>query len=179
MIAVAVISLVLALLLPSLQQVREAARRFDCSNNLAQIGRAIRQYESAHGMFPPGASGGASLNVCLLPYVGQADLYDRLDYTSSNPQAPLSLIGVRLYLCPSDRAPNQVTSADGLRKAAATNYAGNSGSGVQTSGFNGLFQHTNSTFPRPHPEGPVRIDDVVDGLTNTAAVSEFLHNDLL
>jgi type II secretory pathway pseudopilin PulG len=94
--AVLVIIMVLvSLLLPAVQQAREAARRTSCRNNLMQIGLALRNYESAHGCLPPGSVdpnrpvrndrkgyhfGWA---VQILPYLDQANVYSAFDFSVS------------------------------------------------------------------------------------------------
>ena len=77
---IAIIGLLAALLLPAVQAVREASRRATCSNNLAQLGKAIQIYESANGHFPPGAIGASAYSwiVVILPQLEQQPTYDKL-----------------------------------------------------------------------------------------------------
>ena len=84
-------------------------------------------------------------------------------------------MGVRipLYLCTSDSAPDIFR---GEITCAATSYMGNSGSGVQLHGYDGLFRHFAPAYPDIYAEGPVRFADIVDGLSTTAAASEVLHS---
>ena len=97
MVAIAIIGLLMSLLLPAVQQAREAARRAQCKNNLHQVGLALHSYESTHKVLPPSriavgfvgwggpAQGGPKgyLNATgwtmLLPYLDQGPLYDRYD----------------------------------------------------------------------------------------------------
>ncbi|MGH7201341.1 MAG: DUF1559 domain-containing protein, partial [Planctomycetaceae bacterium] len=81
LVALSVIGLLLALLVPAVQQVREASRRTQCRSNLKQIGIGMQSYHSVHGMFPPGSSNGFSLHVFLLPHVEQRNLYDQIDFS--------------------------------------------------------------------------------------------------
>lgn len=84
LVTLAVIGILIALLLPAVQQTREAARRTQCRNNLRQLGLAFHNYHSVHNCFPFGWMLGRDLNVSpygvqLLPYLDQAPLYHRWD----------------------------------------------------------------------------------------------------
>ncbi len=126
LVVIAIIGILIALLLPAVQAAREAARRAQCSNNLKQVSLALLNYESNHGVFPPGRMGcdnnprcpavaqrvGTSAFVCILPFMEQQAVYDMFDFTDgpwgytstwfvgSNGEA----IGQRIaeYICPSD-----------------------------------------------------------------------------
>src|SRR5262245_45935852 len=94
LVVIAIIAVLLGLLLPAVQKVRESANRMSCSNNLKQLGLAAHHYESAYGRLPPGYLGpipnereyGADwdriqhvgLLVFLLPYVEQNGIYSQL-----------------------------------------------------------------------------------------------------
>lgn len=168
LVAMAIIAVLVALFVPAVQQVRETARRSQCISNLKQIGLAIHAYESTHRVLPPGGANAFSMHVFLLPYIGQRPLYNEVDFSHySNARADnLTSARVPLYTCPSD-GWKQIPSG-----VVATNYAGNFGTGVQRFGYNGLFRHL--TPLGGWPGGPVRMSDVRDGLSNTAAVSEIL-----
>jgi prepilin-type processing-associated H-X9-DG protein len=175
LVAIAILALLLAILLPAVQQAREASRRTECQSHLRQIGIAVQNYESTHRMLPPGASNQYSLHVFLLPHLGELPLYDRVDFSVA-PTVPanetLWASSVAVYHCPSD--PLADSRPDGA--PYATNYAGNFGSGVQRYGYNGMFRYLAEMlmFGRG---GPVRVRDVTDGLSNTTAVSEVLVSD--
>jgi prepilin-type N-terminal cleavage/methylation domain-containing protein/prepilin-type processing-associated H-X9-DG protein len=80
-VVLAIISLLLALLLPAVQQAREAARRIECRNHLHQIGLALANYESTHTIYPPGAVlGGWSWRTLILPQMDEAPLYNRINF---------------------------------------------------------------------------------------------------
>ena len=90
LVVIAIIGILVALLLPAIQAAREAARRSSCVNNLHQIGVALHNFHSAHGVFPYGANDGdceastpdrqvKAWRVLLLPYMEHQPLYDQLE----------------------------------------------------------------------------------------------------
>lgn len=93
LVVIAIIGILIALLLPSVQAAREAARRFQCANHLSQLGLAIKQYELHHGVLPSGTTNetGPIRNVPIgnhmgwipriLPYLEQTPLYERIDFS--------------------------------------------------------------------------------------------------
>ena len=93
LVVIAIIAILISLLLPAVQQAREAARRTQCKNNLKQIGIALHNYHDIHNMFPCGLSGsvddnfgfdddGYAWGVMLLPMIEQQNLYQRLPMTA-------------------------------------------------------------------------------------------------
>jgi prepilin-type N-terminal cleavage/methylation domain-containing protein len=116
LVVIAIIGVLVALLLPAIQQAREAARRMQCKNNLKQLGLAIHNYESTNSRFPPASvvirypDGVVRANYMgaymrILPYIDQANLYNASNTTAiygdvSNMQAVGRLM--RSYFCTSD-----------------------------------------------------------------------------
>ncbi len=98
LVVIAVIGLLMALILPAVQQAREAARRTQCRSNLHQMGIATHNYHDAHQFFPFGY---LSPHQKLLPYIDQGALFDRLE---SDPLYALDsgFPVVSLFVCPSD-----------------------------------------------------------------------------
>src|SRR5436309_597185 len=93
LVVIAIIAILIGLLLPAVQKVREAASRLKCKNNLKQIGLAMHNYHGVANRFPPGyvsavASDGSDLGpgwgwaAHLLPYVEQDNLYKQIDFTA-------------------------------------------------------------------------------------------------
>jgi type II secretory pathway pseudopilin PulG len=121
---IAIIAILIALLLPAVQQAREAARRTQCKNNLKQIGLAMHNYHDVAKVFPPGyvmqttldTGGNWQWGSYLLPYIDQAPLYSKLnvgnftgvqnfnDTTAGGGRAMLQT-ALEAFRCPSDTGP--------------------------------------------------------------------------
>ena len=171
LVVVAIIGMLIALLLPATQAAREAARRSQCTNNLKQIGLALHNYHDVHGQFPPAVIGPGNVPrerqfswlVAILPYLEQSALYDglRLDLPWDHPHnAALLRTYSHVLSCPSD--PPSPTE-EGFPK---TSYVAVTGA--------------DSTHGRGDVRGIVgfdkglRIDEIVDGTSNTLMVVEVL-----
>lgn len=162
-VAIAIVGLLLAILLPAIGAAREAARRAECQSHLKQIGEASHAFEAQRGYFPT-----AGAFYYLLPYIDQAPLYDELERRPRDPDwdvewAPAMPHVIPLYLCPTDPAP--VLNGPGPEAVAGTNYGGNVGTGYQKYGDNGLWIEDKPGF---------KISDVRDGLSQTAYFAEIL-----
>jgi type II secretory pathway pseudopilin PulG len=89
-VVIAIIGILIGMLLPAVQQVREAARRISCSNNIRQVALAIHNFESAYGVLPKGidATDSIGLNatalVRILPFIEQANLESGWNYNAKN-----------------------------------------------------------------------------------------------
>jgi prepilin-type N-terminal cleavage/methylation domain-containing protein len=119
LVVIAIISLLVALLLPAVQQAREAARKTQCMNNLKQLGLAFHTYVDVQKTFPIGAQSPVTRpnwRVALLPHIEQRNLFNKLDVNSGNfqsqddagtlpgytgPNAILSGLVIPLFNCPS------------------------------------------------------------------------------
>jgi prepilin-type N-terminal cleavage/methylation domain-containing protein len=120
LVVIAIIAILIGLLLPAVQKVREAAARMSCSNNLKQVGVALHNYHSAYGQFPwsykdlgDGRPGQGSLFYFLLPYIEQdnifklggtpQDAYQAFDGSGSFTNLKTAAANtIKTYLCPSD-----------------------------------------------------------------------------
>jgi prepilin-type N-terminal cleavage/methylation domain-containing protein/prepilin-type processing-associated H-X9-DG protein len=110
LVVIAIIAVLIGLLVPAVQKVREAANRTQCQDNLRQLGLALHNYHGAHNGFPPArltkASGITHSWVpMILPYIEQQALYDRYDFTVNFTQPPndagVNQTPLQLLLCPS------------------------------------------------------------------------------
>jgi len=139
LVVIAIIGVLIALLLPAVQQAREAARRMQCANNLKQIGLALHLHHDTYQELVPGvtsgdwANGGSISNkdgwlwgAMILPYVEQQSLYDLAgiaqgawpDDTAQTLQACKTELS--MFLCPSATGPSQVAVFKDEEVAAAT-----------------------------------------------------------
>ncbi len=168
-VVVAVIGVLIALLLPAVQGAREAARRRQCENNLCQIGIALRNYESAHGVLPPGVvnATGPVRNkpegyhmgwlAQLLPFVDEDLTYRHLDFSVGaydKKNRPVRQILIATLACPS--APS--------RTIGWTSYAG-------------CHHDVEAPIDRDNHgvfflNSRIRSKEIPDGLTHTIFVGE-------
>lgn len=173
-LALAIMGLLLSLFLPAVLNAQEKARSIACQNQLRQWAVGLVAYEGVHKQFPgrgKGPTGGPF--VALLPFVDQRARYDSIDETWERTSPAFQEFRRRpfpLVHCPAETEPQVRTNG-----ATKSSYCANSGSGPQTYGFNGLFRYggTRTTDMLNALSGPVRIADVSDGLSNTAAFSEW------
>jgi prepilin-type N-terminal cleavage/methylation domain-containing protein/prepilin-type processing-associated H-X9-DG protein len=176
LVVIAIIAILIGLLLPAVQKVREAAARAKCQNNLKQIAVALHNYHSATGAFPMGwDANGFPVHVHLLPYLEQTALYQQMDLKVSSNVAPNSTVKmnvVPLFLCPSDPVA-QIPAG----KGGGNNYRWNAGVSIVNS------YPTAENASMPPPNGPFwndtarKVTDITDGASNTAAFSEHVKGD--
>ena len=118
LVVIAIIAILIGLLLPAVQKVREAAARSQCLNNLKQVGLALHNYENSNRRFPPGgtyrrdvSSASWSVQARLLPYVEQDNLYKQINFNAHYKTQPfVTQFRVPIYVCPSEAKDEPRTS---------------------------------------------------------------------
>jgi prepilin-type N-terminal cleavage/methylation domain-containing protein len=154
LVVISIIGILIAMLLPAVQSVREAARRIQCRNNLKQLGLALHIFHTAHMRFPPGWKAdtdagvpGWGWNSYILPFIEQGNVYDQINF-AVNLDLPIHL-AVRKTNLPGVLCPSSATSDDTFFdlpkgdytdryspqvpfpfEVARTHYVGSIGSGV-------------------------------------------------
>jgi prepilin-type N-terminal cleavage/methylation domain-containing protein len=195
LVVIAIIGILVSMLLPAVQSVREAARNTQCLNKMRQIGLAVQNYESARMAIPPAraADGFLTWPVYLLPFLEQGNLVDQMDlllrYRQQDPnvlQMPLELM-----VCPSRNRKNGMISIAESRNepiGAVGDYAGNAGTtefliddrwARFTDPVNGIFNSGLATENLVEsdrlikgPKGRYTFASVTDGLSNTIFIGE-------
>ncbi len=192
LVVIAIIAILISLLLPAVQQAREAARRTQCKNNLKQLGLALHNYESAMGVLPSmysnnaANSGNFSVQAQLLPYLEQANLQNLINFSLklqigccpgdvNPPLVPVARTVLPAFQCPSDPGPHtyQITSgstggATGQTFTyAGTNYHFNAGTAVGK-----LYDTRAPSDGLLWTNSKVGFRDITDGLSNTSAFAE-------
>jgi prepilin-type N-terminal cleavage/methylation domain-containing protein/prepilin-type processing-associated H-X9-DG protein len=186
LVVIAIIAVLIALLLPAVQAAREAARRAQCVNNLKQLGLALHNYHDVNGSFPIGLSlnvaTGSTTNISqqtrLLPFMEQAVIANSINFnlSSTNAVNATALVtSVNSFLCPSDDR-NQLPMG-----WAGINYRVNCGSSIVNTFGAQDTAAVNTAMPPPNGlfflDFNVRIADVTDGTSQTAAFSEHVKGD--
>ncbi len=176
LVVIAIIAVLMGLLLPAVQKVREAASRARCQNNLKQIGIALHNFEGANKSFPPGGDvNGFSAHCYLLPFIEQDILFTQIDFATTPALNTVALaVPVPLFQCPSDPVSQSTVPAG----YGGCNYRFNCGVSI----VNSYPTAVNASMPPPNGGfwvGGVayKVADISDGLSNTAAFSEHIKGD--
>ena len=170
LVVIAIIGILIGMLLPAVQSVREAARRTQCSNNIRQICLALQNFHSANSEFPEGvslddpdsANGNYAWATFTLPFIEQGNLFGQID-TRDDTQPPSSDLNqggaiIPGFVCPSSVLPER--SDQGFAKC---NYMGNQGVGNSRTVDDGGVLDSNLVFA---------IRDISDGTSNTIIIGE-------
>ncbi|HJZ94339.1 MAG TPA: DUF1559 domain-containing protein [Gemmataceae bacterium] len=197
LVVIAIISVLIGLLLPAVQKVREAANRLSCRNHLKQLGLALHNYHDAHGEFPGGIiaiddvqDGWATGFTYLLPFIEQQNLQNlyRFDVPWYD-QANYAAVGteVKLFYCPSNRTSGRMDlgpiaaqwATDLPPFAASTDYAFSKGANAAIhADVNRVPPAARGVFgiARRRSDGTItgttRIADITDGTSSTFAMGE-------
>jgi prepilin-type N-terminal cleavage/methylation domain-containing protein/prepilin-type processing-associated H-X9-DG protein len=178
LVVIAIIAVLIGLLLPAVQKVREAASRSTCQNQLKQIALAAHNYHSAKKAFPqgvahPGPNGRyTSLFVEMLPYLEQENLYNR--WNASNPSAnfggpdTVAATPIPLLVCPTMGI--DTTGKFGSITIGLTTYGGNAGHisfPASRATNDGVFAYS----------GRTKLTDITDGSSNTFLFGERIIGD--
>jgi prepilin-type N-terminal cleavage/methylation domain-containing protein/prepilin-type processing-associated H-X9-DG protein len=183
LVVIAIIAILIGLLLPAVQKVRESAARAQCANNLKQIGLALHNHHDICRSLPPGYSAtppytdgatdtapGWGWAAFILPEIEQDNLYRQLNFGQPVQKSVGIASIVKVYMCPSDIYPPSVFPlADGFGNtvcmAGPTSYAacvGGDESGTTDSTGQGVFYRNSQT----------RLTDITDGTSNTIMIGE-------
>ena len=184
LVVIAIIAVLIGLLLPAVQKVREAAARTQCANNLKQIGIALHHYHDHNKVFPPGyvsmtkpdgTDGGPGWGWAaqILEDIEQGVLQKQIDFTKGIPMAPAAVVAQHLdvYACPSDVviSPSFAVRANNgqMLQVAYASYVAMFGDGpivaTQAGGpGDGVFYRNSQT----------RIADITDGTSTTILIGE-------
>ena len=172
LVVIAIIAILIGLLLPAVQKVREAAARMKCQNNLKQQGLALHGYHDVNLVFPSGYYNSGPFaytgwQLQLLPHLEQSALWDKSQawltanpYQTNTNSFPAVGFVMPMFICPTNA--RATTGIFGGVTYSLTSYMGIAGTISNTVLGDGVL-HANST---------VKLTDIADGTSNTVAVGE-------
>lgn len=184
LVVIAIIAILLSLLMPAVQQAREAARRTQCRNNLKQIGLALHNYHDSNKCFPLGMPANTfSPLVAIMPYIElgpNVDLYNFNEGYSTATNLQVINQTIPVFLCPTMDLPREVPISPCNEPGAAGSYAVSAGSTARAA--DGVFtpdpiyfdpMFGGSGLPAGYLGRSIRIADITDGTSNTLFLGEF------
>jgi prepilin-type N-terminal cleavage/methylation domain-containing protein len=185
LVVIAIIAILIGLLVPAVQKVREAAARTQCINNMKQVGIALHAYHDSNRTFPlgqDGAIGAANWRIRILPQLEQGPLYSKLNLASVYGDANLSNLVLPVWKCPSSDLPDTQPQAwvtwwtNGNHQVPA--YIGISGATPDPAGRTTGYQMASNYGGTWCANGMLlsnektRIAACTDGTSNTVMVAE-------
>ncbi|NBO92756.1 MAG: DUF1559 domain-containing protein [Planctomycetia bacterium] len=193
LVVIAIIAILIGLLLPAVQKVREAAARMQCTNRQKQIALALHNFHDTNSAFPSGQPLGyysstwytnvgsqdrnrANWAGDILPYIEQTAMGSQLqsllqNLTSYTCFAPFSTQVISTFLCPSDPNSPKIAATSGNAQGFHVNFITCHGSGFATPTADPRGQNLNGIF---YGMSKTRMTDITDGTSNTVMVSELL-----
>ncbi|WP_437186809.1 DUF1559 domain-containing protein [Planctomicrobium sp. SH668] len=197
LVAISVISVLLTLLLPAVQTVRESARRSQCRQHLKQFGIALQQYSDTHSVYPRmclesrSASGsqttatgwaGFSVHAVLLPFLDQNALYQQLDFNRvyrDEPNQTKKNARVSTFLCPSEIRERTIGGPGNsyVVSGGPSLIMISASSKLATIGGNSTPIHEKDQVGMFNMRKWIRIRDMRDGVSNIIAASEGILGD--
>ncbi len=183
LVVISIIAILIGLLLPAIQKVREAASRMKCSNNLKQCALGLHSYHDIYSRFPGVVEQGpryTSLFVELLPFIEQDPLYKQWDFTNplANGSGRAATV-IKTYLCPSHPNAEGLVTV-GTAQYALCTYGGNGGTWTFPASMatcDGIFSITGPlSQPKPNQTG-ITLLAITDGTSNTLFVGERIVGD--
>ncbi|MCI0461922.1 MAG: DUF1559 domain-containing protein [Gemmataceae bacterium] len=197
LVVIAIIAILIGLLLPAVQKVREAASRASCQNNLKQLGLGLHGYHDVHKTLPrpvectPGLSCGTSIRdnnwgmtwvTRMLPHIEQGPLYKL--YNQSQPaksaaNAPAVITKIPVLLCPADKEARPVSNrGQGLVfPMMRGNYGINIGLGRARANNNAFNNRNRRGVGHVRQQWAAKLQEIKDGTSNTLMVGEMLIHD--
>jgi prepilin-type N-terminal cleavage/methylation domain-containing protein len=181
LVVIAIIAILIGLLLPAVQKVREAAARMQCSNNIKQLGTAVHNFQTSFGVIPPCEGTGPGVGnpysagyvspsgtsgttfFYLLPYIEQDNLYRQANGDSMNVGATV----VKAFLCPSDPSPLNAGTYGGCGVM--------NGNAIQRDGFGSSNYAANVMVFEPRGSKAINVA-MSDGTSNTVMFAERYRN---
>jgi prepilin-type N-terminal cleavage/methylation domain-containing protein/prepilin-type processing-associated H-X9-DG protein len=202
LVVIAIIAVLIGLLLPAVQKVREAAARMKCANNLKQLALGCHGYESSYGFLPPANVYKDNTNatqsymgwgIATLPYIEQEPLFRQYDDTKLNSDpanAAVLATKVNVHMCPADIEAGKLQTCEytgyNVRQQVVSSYKAVSG---RTAATGNLFWDYSQSFPNinvqqgsnkgmMHAAGPgigvgEPLSKVIDGTSNTLMIGEY------